>query len=172
VSYLLRLLGKGLAGDFTGYLSKFLRPPDDVTLESVQHEATAHPARAEAQLMLGLKQMELGRFAPARQALDAAVRLNPNLEDARVALAAVLSDLGSPADAVGVLQLPTGATSRPPCDMSSGNCMSVRATRRKPPPRIGRRWRQTQGTLPPANGWRRWSCWAATSTLRPTIMRR
>jgi len=104
VSYLLRLLGKGLAGDFTGYLSKFLRSPDGVTLESVQHEATAHPARAEAQLMLGLKQMELGRLAPARQALDAAVRLNPNLEDARVALAAVLSDLGSPADAVGVLE--------------------------------------------------------------------
>ena len=104
MSYLLRLLGKGLAGDFAGYLSKFLRRRDGVTLEAAQQEAREHATRADVQLTLGLKQMERGRLVPARQAFEIAVRLGPDLEDARVALAAVLSDLGSPADAVTVLE--------------------------------------------------------------------
>jgi len=104
MSYLLRLLGKGLAGDFTGYLSKFLKPPGDVSLDGLQGEAEEHPRRADVHLALGLKQMELGRLAAARPALETAVRLDGRLDDARVALAAVLSDLGDPAGAVEVIE--------------------------------------------------------------------
>lgn len=104
MSYLLRLLGRGLAGDFTGYLSKFLKSPHDATFEAIQQQAKEHPRRADVHLTLGLKQMELGRLAPAKQALEVALRLDPNLEDARVALAAVLSDLGIPASAVETLE--------------------------------------------------------------------
>ncbi|HUX15305.1 MAG TPA: hypothetical protein VMW52_02470, partial [Phycisphaerae bacterium] len=66
MSYLLRLLGRGLAGDFTGYLSKFLKTPSDESLEALQAGAQESPRRAEAWLALGLKQMELGRLAAAR----------------------------------------------------------------------------------------------------------
>ena len=87
MGYLLRLLARGLAGEFTGYLTKFLKAPPDVTLETARAEVAEHPRRPNLWLVLGLKEMELGRLGPARQALEEAVRLDPRLEDARVALA-------------------------------------------------------------------------------------
>lgn len=67
MSYLLRMLGKGLAGDFTGYLSKFLKAPAEEDLETLQEAVRSSPRRADLHLAVGLKQMELGRLAAARE---------------------------------------------------------------------------------------------------------
>ena len=113
MSYLLRLLGRGLAGDFTGYLSKFIQSPSDTSLEAIQAQVDAHPRRPALLLALGLKQMELGRLGAAGQAMERAVRLDPDMEDACVGLAAVKSDLGDPAGAIEVLDRIVDRAARP-----------------------------------------------------------
>ncbi len=70
--------------DFAVFLAQQSRPVD--ALEQMLACTAAHPQNAEAQYRLALILFELGHEAPARRALEKAVKLNPAHERAQGAL--------------------------------------------------------------------------------------
>ena len=100
MSYLLSLLGRGLASDLGDVLDRYFWSPAMKALAELKAGCAEHPDWPDVQFQLGLAYLRAGRLADAASHLKQACRHKPDYLAARLALAAVMSEAGAQADAL------------------------------------------------------------------------
>ena len=105
MSYLLSLLGRGLASDLGDVLDRYFWSPAMKAIAELKAGCAQHPDWPDVQFQLGLAYLRAGRLADAASHLKQACRHKPDYLAARLALAAVMSEAGAQADALEQLKI-------------------------------------------------------------------